>query len=254
MNVAYIINHRGIDSFRKRNLELVVSHVRKHFPDVEILIVEQTPSLTIDAGYDKKIVFEGTAHFRRCLGFNVGYRNTDAEILIFADNDIILSPRYLTESIEHVMRSGGSASPYHSVYDLFEVDLNNISFLINNFLPISRPSRSGFYAGGVVILHRGVFEKLGGWDERFVGWGGEDDQFNTKLIKLKVSKFVNQTSFAYHLPHPKANHSANPFYANNVELWRETERILPEHLEVMCSEQLKMIGKVKYDKYCGESK
>ncbi len=42
------------------------------------------------------------------------------------------------------------------------------------------PNREGIgerivFAGGSFVIRREAFVALGGWDERFRGWGGEDD-------------------------------------------------------------------------------
>jgi GT2 family glycosyltransferase len=251
MKIAYIINHQALKQDRNKNLEIVIQHIKLNFPFFELVVIEQSPSLEFDyKNTDKVLKFKNDGYFLRCHGFNIGYRNTDADVLVFADNDILLNPESLNEAIENVIKNKGSASPYNVVYDLKEDDFKTVINFPLEFKCLNRVSRCGFYAGGVVILHREAFEKLGGWDERFIGWGGEDDQFYTKIKKLEIPVFVNKSSIAYHLHHTRIHDSGNnPNYSNNVKVWKETERIFKEHLEVLCSEQLKLIGKIKYDRY-----
>ncbi|MFK4998906.1 galactosyltransferase-related protein [Bacillus sp. N9] len=58
--------------------------------------------------------------------------------------------------------------------------------------------------GGINVVPRKHFETVGGFDERFVGWGGEDDAFAASLNTLcGYVKRLDAT--IYHLWH-KRNH------------------------------------------------
>lgn len=54
---------------------------------------------------------------------------------------------------------------------------------------------------GMLVVSRGGFELAGGYDERFVGWGWEDNAFQ-KTMDKKVGAFTRASGFVVHLWHP----------------------------------------------------
>ena len=65
--------------------------------------------------------------------------------------------------------------------------------------------------------------ELGMWDERFLGWGGEDDAMSLKLQRARVSAMEFDSRPAVHLHHARAAPvvgGAPPHvdYTNNVRL------------------------------------
>lgn len=69
----------------------------------------------------------------------------------------------------------------------------------------------GVPGGGVFVLARAVYLEVGGMDERFVGWGGEDRAFGQALTVL-VGPPAQYDTPAVHLWHPtqtKTNHMSD---------------------------------------------
>jgi GT2 family glycosyltransferase len=62
--------------------------------------------------------------------------------------------------------------------------------------------------GGLVIVQRDYLQLLGGWDERFLGWGGEDDAMSLKVARAGIQVHVMQNAPAYHLHHRRAEETA----------------------------------------------
>jgi predicted glycosyltransferase involved in capsule biosynthesis len=53
---------------------------------------------------------------------------------------------------------------------------------------------------------RNIFEQVGGFDEKFVGWGGEDNAF-WHSCKIVSGEPLRIDGFVYHLWHEKADKS-----------------------------------------------
>ena len=68
--------------------------------------------------------------------------------------------------------------------------------------------------GGVYIINTSDALFTGGFDENYVGWGGEDGEMLDRMVKLNGFSFIKpQRSFApFHLPH--YCDFDNPHYAN----------------------------------------
>lgn len=56
---------------------------------------------------------------------------------------------------------------------------------------------------GLGYFHRDNFYKIGGFNENFIGWGGEDIDFYDRLEKIGIERSVilNIKDFVYHIPH-----------------------------------------------------
>jgi cellulose synthase/poly-beta-1,6-N-acetylglucosamine synthase-like glycosyltransferase len=74
--------------------------------------------------------------------------------------------------------------------------------------------------GGAFAMRRDAFVGLGGWDERFLGWGGEDDALSYKLQRRRLSTVELDESAALHLWHPRppARTLGQPHYRANQAL------------------------------------
>lgn len=69
-------------------------------------------------------------------------------------------------------------------------------------------------AGGLGIIHTESFHKIGGFEERYIGYGPEDQDFNLRISKInKYIEMDDERLNTYHLWHdnktPKKNHREN---------------------------------------------
>ena len=57
--------------------------------------------------------------------------------------------------------------------------------------------------GGFFSIHRKDIERVNGFDERFIGWGQEDDDLSRRLLKAGLNgKSIGTEAYAIHLYHP----------------------------------------------------
>ncbi len=197
-DVSYIIGFREANTERKAALIFVLKKLRNYFPDLEILVVEQDnkPKLTLDKSLNvKKIFIRNDRLYNRCWAFNVGVNNTEKNIFVFADSDIFLEKKDYLECFQTVAE--------------FEAVTPNMSEAIN--IRISNPATLDYeilhkrelftFAGGILLLTKNGFGKIGGWDERFEGWGAEDEAISHVIFETLTSKSF---SFPlYHIDHPR---------------------------------------------------
>ena len=78
-------------------------------------------------------------------------------------------------------------------------------------------------AGGSFLISRNLFDEVGGFDERFLGWGGEDDAFSLRVNSASNKVALLKQSLAWHLWHPRLAAQDNPHYQNNRKLLRQTQ-------------------------------
>lgn len=93
-------------------------------------------------------------------------------------------------------------------------------------------------------MRRDAFAALGGWDERFRGWGGEDDALTHRIERSRLACTELDTAAALHLWHPRPNETTfgQPHYADNHRLVEEYPRYSDAQLQRMAEVQMQIIG------------
>jgi GT2 family glycosyltransferase len=194
-------------------------------------------------------------HAARCR--NEGVRNSSAPHLLFIDGDCLLPPDHVEQHFR-AARPGVVTCSYcirldHAVSQHVTLDvvrgskfvqwatpeqtskLRHMHFKSIWYTLIGHPTKPAF-RGGDFALARADFERVNGFDEKFVGWGCEDDDFGRRLraASLRAISILNRTC-AYHLWHPPAptrpsewKHGANVTYLKRaIRLTRCTSGLVP---------------------------
>jgi GT2 family glycosyltransferase len=88
-------------------------------------------------------------------------------------------------------------------------------------------------------LYRSDLELVNGFDEEFMGWGQEDDDFGMRLMSAGVRpKSIVPSAVAYHLYHMSGQ--SRSWHAS-----RNSQRLLRPHIPVFCDQGLIHLGEVK---------
>lgn len=223
MKFSYVICHRASSECRASNLEALVSYLRFYYGSyVEIIVVEQDSTKSNILDIDKHLLLEDDGLFRRATTLNMGVYAASNEVVFVADNDVILSKMSIDACISNCLDGYDISKPYSKIYDVpsepsecFKKTLRVSSLLSES----STLRDSTCIAGGGFATNRSAFLKMKGYDERFVGWGGEDDLLSIKIDKLCKSIVVD--GVAYHLYHERSENNGMPHhreYDNNVNI------------------------------------
>jgi GT2 family glycosyltransferase len=100
------------------------------------------------------------------------------------------------------------------------------------------------FAGGIFVIGREPYLRLGGFDERFRGWGGEDDAMTIKLRRAGMRLAECGERPALHLSHPRGPESTQgqPNYSSNRQLLADYEAYRDDELTRLCEVQRQVIG------------
>ena len=163
------------DDQRVRNFEWVQKYWRAQLPGAQ-LIVGEDPS---------------RCPFSKSAAVNNGVAKATGDILVIVDADGYVSPDnilYCADEIRDAQERGQRLwfVPYRQFYrltqeateELLESDpLDPLEFPepLPSMLALGDDPRIGHWYGAMIqICPRDAFDLVGGWDERFRGWGGED--------------------------------------------------------------------------------
>ncbi len=150
----------------------------------------------------------------------------DWEVGIFVDADtIMLDHASVRSAVSLAAKTGTLVRPYDRYWMLEESSSDEL--MLTGARPKrrgrSRMLRSGTH-GGVNVVPRRLWDAVGGYDERFRGWGWEDTAFEMACRALGGFKMLRGEVF--HLWHPiGTDRSAdNPQYQANVALGHRYQR------------------------------
>lgn len=141
---------------------------------------------------------------------NIALRNTEGELMLFTDNDILFDKRCLAELLR-VMRSDPAiaiCAPRLMFWDepervyYADVKMHYIGAaigdargqIINSFGSDPIPTSGG----GIMLLNRHRALEVGGFDEEYFLGFGDDGEFYQRLLRAGYKTYHVPTAFAYH--------------------------------------------------------
>ena len=235
-DVLVVISLRdNIGGARVRNLLACVAALRDQTWPVAVTVVEadERPRWreVVEPLVDHYFFLPHDGPFNRSWAINAGVANSAgrARCVCLFDADILADREFAERNRERLL-----ADPYavHLPYvDMFSLDAAASHRAIRDRIGAGEPDVPLEVLRGLVLVRppgacmwmtRDAFERVGGMDERYAGWGGEDDDMLARLeLHGPVPRFTD--SFL-HLDHPRppmVNDSGAPFNAHLEPIsWR----------------------------------
>ena len=160
---------------------------------------------------------------------NLAAKNATRDIFVIADADVVYDPNLIVESIK-LLEKGAFVVPFTEVYN---VEMQGTERLLKTKpkwpieIKADECTKSNWvydgFAGKLFVISRENFEAVGGFDERFIGWGGEDDAFS-HAARTMCGKLINFEGKVFHLWHPSSSYQTNPNGKANAKLLGKYER------------------------------
>jgi len=224
-------------------------------PLAEVIVVEQdvAPTLGDMATFPslRSVFVYNPGPFNKSWGFNVGVRASRGSLLAFGDADVLC--RALPTAVAAARSGAPVVRAFSTAIDLDEAESEmlraDLSCLSDPSFGAAASDRtqSGEFpplSGGLVLFQREFLALLGGWDERFLGWGGEDNAMDIKIKRAALRVAMVKDSPGFHLAHRRASGTvaADPHYRNNLALLKQLREMPDEALRRMCEVTLQLAG------------
>jgi hypothetical protein len=214
--LAFVIPFKTDHGRREEIFNWNVSRLKKFFPGCQICIGEQDSEL-----------------FNLSQARNNGIRKVDRPFLFSIDADTAWNPELIIDSV-HALESHRWVIPY-MVY--LQTDMNsglritkedpetiliysNYQYHAELIVPPNDPMPP---VSGIVGMHTIDMFYLGGFDERFDGWGWEDRAFAITAERLLGQSAKRINHMVYHLWHEVGPTINQPKYHANWDLYRQYE-------------------------------
>jgi len=255
-SAACVITFRQSDDLARRDNLLAVLGWLARWPELPVVVVEQdqTPCLPADLPHPnlQYRFVHNPGVFNKSWGLNVGARLSNASWLLFHDADLILG-HALDDTLAARADGYHAISPFSHMLDLDPDESARVRGGAFDWLPAradqntsDRRARGEFMplAGASVLLSRSAYLAVGGWDERFLGWGGEDDAMSDLLRRAEVPAVELDTRPALHLHHRRRPSSSlnQPDYRNNIDLLESQRQLNDAELARSAAVRRTLIG------------
>ena len=166
-----------------------------------------------------------TGNFNRSQAINDAAQHTTWDYAVIADADTWVPENQLYQALLTARRSKRLTAAFDAVVELSP-------HCTDDLLAQRTPITGSFTAGMVrtrdletqssmLVICRDLWDRIGGYDEAFNGWGGEDNAF-WLAATLAAGEPHRITGNAYHLWHPPAagKHTGRQ-YRTNLRRWQQ---------------------------------
>lgn len=176
---------------------------------------------------DQLDIYEGyhkDGPFNRSLGLNIAAELAgNWHVAVFIDSDAYIDQEQLTKAIRLAVDTQKMVLPFDKVVEINELTTMTQILPTGKLLfeptpeQIDRVRTEPTVTQSLfVVVPRNIYEQIGGFDEGFVGWGGEDNAFY-KAAEIVGGEVLRVPGNVYHLWHQPASREYQP---QNGLRWR----------------------------------
>lgn len=197
-------------------------------------VLEYIKDLLGKCNFNIKFVQQEDIGFRLARSRNNGARIAEGEYLIFLDQDVIFDKDFIEKIYENRKKKrmifsralASSIEEKDKIQEQIRKEYNyeKIYGLIENFKKVEQEkrvkkeklydvlyklklrSRGAKIVGLIFSLYKEDFININGLDEKYIGWGFEDDDFGNRFFKYGGNTFVfKMDKYPIHMYHKSAN-------------------------------------------------
>ncbi len=186
-DISFVIGHRG-----RERLPLLLATLRsiagQSAVRPECIVVEQSPAPEVKQDLPSWVRYVHDASpaelpYNRARTFNMGARVASSHFLVFHDNDMLVPRDY---SIEMLRLAAEGWEVINLKRFIFYLDETTTQTIVSGTRRLSAATPMSVIqnaeGGGTLGCSRSAFVDIGCWDDEFVGWGGEDNEFWERAV------------------------------------------------------------------------
>lgn len=158
-DISYIICFRDSNEERRNALKFKLTWMWKHFPEMEIIVVEQDIESKLDMEFPpncRTIFIYNPSLFNRSWAFNVTAMNSEKELLVFSDSDIFLKKEDYEKCFSTCLKFDIVKTNLSFIYNVQITSYDKLTFEILNERKLYT------IAGEPIFMRREAFLRIGG--------------------------------------------------------------------------------------------
>jgi len=158
-----------------------------------------------------------------------------SEYFILSDIDIIYPPTYI-EEMKKLIEKNKDKEPirvitYNRCLSLCEKEITYNDCKYSTDKNNSDGLRGHGFAAGIGLVHLDSFNRIGGFDHQYIGYGPEDADFNFRIEFInKLLEIDDPKVNTYHMYH-EYEHDKSKTYSRNVKICVEKKAFIKEVLK-----------------------
>jgi glycosyltransferase involved in cell wall biosynthesis len=165
---------------------------------------------------DAEFIVQPFEQLSKTYTLNRGIEKASGEIIIAMDADALMDEAQMNQAID-IARHGGWCIPYEHMYRLTQDDTEKILALDPKTFDPSRqiasqrvPEQMNAHRFGAMaqIYPKAAWERIGGFDERFRGWGCEDEHMLIVLDGIWADHHLLPGAI-FHMEHERIGRNEN---------------------------------------------
>jgi hypothetical protein len=228
--VSFVIGHRGLD--RLPHLQATLASIAgQSGAKVECIVVEQDNEALIAGKLPAWVRYLHTPlrdrvmPFSRSWAFNEAVRHVRSKTVILHDNDMLVPQDYAATMLARMAQGFEVVNAKRFIFYLTEEHTRAI-FEGSGSLTSAAPLAivQNLEGGGSVGITLDAYQAIGGFDEDFLGWGGEDVEFWERAGTRRLWPYASMPIVhLWHSAQPEKHMPDSP----NLRLYHERARIAP---------------------------
>lgn len=208
--VAVVPYRAGRGHERRRNAHIVLHWLES--AGIRTVVAEHAdhadPDLRLPANAGHVFIPANGSDFSKAIACNAGFRIAQSPRIALVDADTLMPADTFLECAAS-LEDFDVIRPFGRLVELDESTTEAIA--AGAAFPDAPPGerdddRTGEQiplCGGLVIMRSQAYEAVGGMDEGFIGWGGEDDALSVALARREFRCGILDSAAAFHLAHPR---------------------------------------------------
>jgi len=232
--LSVLIGHRGTERLPLL-LATLESLAAQEDVRLECLVIEQDSVTRIGSSLPSWVrhihapLNDADAPYNRSQTFNVGAREARSPVLLLHDNDMLVPRGYGRRILQRIEDGYRVVNPKRFIFYLHQ---GHSQAVLNRMASLDQEPADyivqNLEAGGSMAITADDYAGIGGMDEEFRGWGGEDNEFWDRCLTLPTWTWgYEPVVHLWHRGQPLKGESANPNLERARTLMRlpATERI-----------------------------
>lgn len=188
--LSVLIGHRGLERLPLL-LATLESLAAQEDVRLECLVIEQDHEPRIAASLPRWVrhlhapLADPAAPYNRSHTFNCGAREARGSVLLLHDNDMLVPRGYGRRILQRIEQGYAVVNPKRYIFYLTQQHSRQVLEAKADFA--DQPAEfiiQNLEAGGSLAITATAYATLGGMDEAFSGWGGEDNEFFDRCLTL----------------------------------------------------------------------
>lgn len=226
--ISVLIPYRSTHRIREKSFDWLIRRYKKIFPAMQICVRDSE-----------------TEVFNRSKARNNAFNESSGDVLLVADADTIPMPEELLAAQQKLEAGAPWVIPYGTYYNLgVEATQRILRNPVDDDIIFDDEECEHIIqsTAGMLMMPRRAWNLVDGYDERFEGWGYEDNSFQLSLDTVVGKHERIEWGRGIHLwhPAPETVRFEQPMIHHNRQLYEQYVRASrrPEYMRRLIDERL----------------